>query len=698
MPRTVAALNPNETADSDTQLSSPPLTRFSAKPGLQDTPDSTISTEDDAAAAGVDKDGDKPYDPDAVGKKSHDRAVARAIVKLKYPSPCLSTPSPKSSKSAKPILVNTPTSQIQRSWSGASSETDTFCTPTAQVRPPLERHDTKDSDSAVQELLNCTDEETPPRVASADVAPVGSFTPSVFNTPGSEADVTQTSSSQDSLATLPVDNTSDASPSDNTSDASPSDSRDDSSGTSDATPTSSVSSSSQAKEVVDITPAGSKLEHDEYMDQLLDHSKKVRVLLKPGTRNPRLHQHRTTALPALLVFDAIDDGVRVCSAGIQWSVDGRFYDVVVVASLGWRSYKKNTRSHQVRPAGPVYAFLRDGAYMGTKISFGQLRKVHIHTLFTKGKPAAEVDVDVINKTLVLGQDFITKNKREVKLWSKVPTFRFLDSRHDTVKKKIFENNTETEEVPLSKRSSKRIQKLEAEHRVRHQLEEKIKNLELDNKRKMLEYRKAKLEAQKNQRELQKQIKAVVRETMEKFKASITRQLRTVKGTVGSNKKNFEAKLREIENMGGEVRDALEAELGVRVQNLHERVEQLTSGLDECNELRVKCTKRTREMIDTMNTKWEYNNRQIQKKQKKLENAHKKRNKAKANRHNKKRQNENYQSTPPAAPAIVSRPPTPMVALRSDPFQMFTSPPVPTPVPTFGQHYVSPTFANRNYAR
>ena len=133
--RTVAASNekkptattektPPTTADSDARLSSPSTLLPSSAKGLQDTPVSQISTDDDAVA-----DGAKPYDPAAVGKKSHDRALARAIRKLKNPSP----------KSAKPILDNTPTSQIQRSWSGASSDSGTsrFCTPTAQVRPSL---------------------------------------------------------------------------------------------------------------------------------------------------------------------------------------------------------------------------------------------------------------------------------------------------------------------------------------------------------------------------------------------------------------------------------------------------------------------------------------------------------------------------------------------------------------------------------
>ena len=145
MPRTVAASNeknprattentPPATADSDARLSSPStLLPLSAKKnGLQDTPVSQISTDDDAVAVGVASDGDKPYDPAAVGKKSHDRALARAIRKLKKPSPGGSTPSP---KSAKAILDSTPNRQIQRSWSGASSDSGStqFCTPNAQV-------------------------------------------------------------------------------------------------------------------------------------------------------------------------------------------------------------------------------------------------------------------------------------------------------------------------------------------------------------------------------------------------------------------------------------------------------------------------------------------------------------------------------------------------------------------------------------
>ena len=206
--------------------------------------------------------------------------------------------------------------------------------------------------------------------------------------------------------------------------------------------------------------------------------------------------------------------------------------------------------------------------MGTKISFGQLRRLHIHTLFTKGKPAAEVDVDIIKKTHVLGKDFITKHKRAVKLWSKIPTLRFVESRsssHDTVKKKIFEKNQDIEEEVFSKRSSTRIKKLEAEHRVREQLEAKIKQLELDNKRKIAQARKAKMEAQKNQRELRNEIQTVVREALDSFKSSINRQIKSVKGTVGSAKKSMESKLKQIGNLGGEVRDTLEAELGVRVQ-------------------------------------------------------------------------------------------------------------------------------------
>ena len=623
----------------------------SLRPRLDDTPNSQISTEDDTAA--------NQNDCAAVAKKSHDCTVARAIRKLQMqkPSPCLDTPSP---ISAKPRLYDTPTSQI-------STEDDpVFCTPTAQVKPslisqdenPIRRNDSMDS---AMEALLCLGDDTPPRAVLAQPGPVDSFTPSVLDTPGGEADVSASSSqgsSQDSLATLADDNR------ENSPDAV------------------SVSSSSQAKEVPAV---GSNVEHDEYVGNILDQNDPHRVLLKPATRKPRLYHHKATTYPALMVYKSVDDGVRIVSPGIQWSVDGRLYDVVLIGSLGWRSYKKNTRSHQVRPAGPVYAFVRDVAHVGKAISFTHIRKLHIHSLFTKGKPTAEVDVEIIQTTQRLAEDFLGTHKLNTKSWKTVPTFRFLsdDNEQDTDKQTY-------------KRSSMRIQNLEAQHRVREKLEDKIKELEMADKRKTALAKQAKVDAQKKTRELRKEIKNAVREAMDPLKQSVQRQIKTIKTNVGSTKKSME---QQIQTLSNEVRETLEDKLDVHVQELAKKIDKLASGLNVCNEMRTKNAKRTRQMLDTINQKMKTNNRKMMAKHKKL-----KKNKRKT------KTNENFEPPappapaivtprPPPAPAIVTRPPTPMVTLTSDPYSVFASPPnQPRMAPGFGQHYVSPAFASRNFAR
>ena len=123
-------------------------------------------------------------------------------------------------------------------------------------------------------------------------------------------------------------------------------------------PTASVSSSSQAKEVVDVTSNKSKIDHDEYFELILEQQVKNRVLVRPSTHRPRLWRHKSKTFPSLIVFAAVDGGVRLASPGILWCIDDRNNEVVLIASLGWCSYKKNFRSHKVSPSGlfmPLYA-------------------------------------------------------------------------------------------------------------------------------------------------------------------------------------------------------------------------------------------------------------------------------------------------------------------------------------------------------
>ena len=62
--------------------------------------------------------------------------------------------------------------------------------------------------------------------------------------------------------------------------------------------------------------------------------------------------------------------------------------------------------------------------------------------------------------------------------------------------------------------------MEAQHRVREQLEDKIKQLEMKDKRKTALAKQTKIDAQKKTRELRKEIKSAVREAMDPFKQSV----------------------------------------------------------------------------------------------------------------------------------------------------------------------------------
>ena len=67
---------------------------------------------------------------------------------------------------------------------------------------------------------------------------------------------------------------------------------------------------------------------------------------------------------------------------------------------------------------------------------------------------------------------------------------------------------------------------------------------------------------------------------------------------------------QMQSLLGEVRETLENKLGVHVQELAQKVDELTSGLNACNEMRIKTTKRTRQILDTINQKMKTNNRKM----------------------------------------------------------------------------------------
>lgn len=675
---------------------------------------------------------------DVVRTEAHDRAVANALQKLSKSSPCVSTPSPKRQSSTEDDdpAFRTPTTQMRQNLSQMSTKSADECSPGPGHQDSsdsdgvsLQRQDTTDSTLAMRELLT-SDDEIPNRAGAGQPGQLGNFTPSLLHTPSADGDISSqdtVSASQDSLSTLPrstTENSTSAQPRDTDTESHVSASQDSASTPeSETSPTASVSSSSQAREVADFTDGGSTIEHDEYLSNLLD-SNCNRTMVRPMTRRPRLYQHQPHTHLALLVFDGIDDGVRLAATGLLWCMNERHYEVVLLGSVGWRNRKNNSRSHQVRPAGPVYAFVRDVAYIGKVVQFSQLRKVNVHDLFTKATPLAEVDVALVKKSQQLREDFLAETKRDTQSWTGVPTFKFLTG----AKKRDSHNvmSVEDGDQPQCKRS-KRLEKQRQEISKQAKLLEakaaelkKAAEAKAAKIQKAAEARKARAEALKRTRELRAEIKTVVRETLDSFKQSMNRKLNSVRGSLGKSKKKMETDLnKRLANVSDDVRQALEGELGSRVKDLAHKVDDLTSGLEESNELRVQCSKRMRKMLDVLNLKVQSTNKKLTKTSKRKK---KKKRKTKIRDPTRK---ENVVSAP--APVVVSRPPTPMVKFSSDPpvYPMYNSPvqpamavtsPVVQPAiavtrtlsqtmqpaishfPSGGQQYVSPAFASRNYAR
>lgn len=188
-----------------------------------------------------------------------------------------------------------------------------------------------------------------------------------------------------------------------------------------ASSTTPTSSSSQAHEVVD-SGSPTNVEHDEFLNQYLDNAGK-RVLVRPYTSKPRLWQSGVSPHPALCRLDSVDDAVRLAATGVVWCLKStmKHYEVVLNASLGWQDTGPtgNRRSHQIRTKGPIYCFLRSPEHMGTQVTFQQLTRVHVHHLFKRFEPCANVNLTNIDTEKKFVDRFLTRSDTDGKAWRQV---------------------------------------------------------------------------------------------------------------------------------------------------------------------------------------------------------------------------------------------------------------------------------------
>jgi len=119
------------------------------------------------------------------------------------------------------------------------------------------------------------------------------------------------------------------------------------------------------------------------------------------------------------LFVGIDSGNRLAATGILWHVHDRTWEVLFTGSLSWKDQtaRGNLRSHKIIIQGPHFVFVRDSKHMDKKISWGDVSKFPARDFFNYGDPGSEVDPTILARESGLVKRFLLK--KQSKCWSEV---------------------------------------------------------------------------------------------------------------------------------------------------------------------------------------------------------------------------------------------------------------------------------------
>ena len=84
--------------------------------------------------------------------------------------------------------------------------------------------------------------------------------------------------------------------------------------------------------------------------------------------------------------------------------------------------KHNKRSHKLTLSGPHFVFVRASEYVGTPITWENIRKFHAQLFFEKGTPAREVSKANMSKAVQHMNSFLG-DIRNPRVWSDVKLIR-----------------------------------------------------------------------------------------------------------------------------------------------------------------------------------------------------------------------------------------------------------------------------------
>ena len=339
-----------------------------------------------------------------------------------------------------------------------------------------------------------------------------------------------------------------------------------------------VTDTSDVTPIVDASANSDVMDHEEYLAHKVS-GNELRRLVR-GTSKPTLWRHQRRPMTSICVFDAVDNGVALAKTGLVWYLDGKPYQIVLVASLGWAE-QRNRRSSAINYSNPIYVILRRATLQGRAIKFNQLTKIVASALFREGTPEESVHVPTIHYAEKQVKLFVKENQRRLEEWANITYLRTqiqklnerleaekMQRRRDAEMARKLAKKQQREEIFLKK------QQLAAAKRA----EQQAKRQAQITARKI-----AKAEQQKRARNIRAQVKAAVltccKNLEDDLEKTLTQSLSDVRSEIETDMAHAIADVREkFKNAVAEVRNEVRARGGL-VDDCGVRLTEIEANMD-----------------------------------------------------------------------------------------------------------------------
>ena len=302
------------------------------------------------------------------------------------------------------------------------------------------------------------------------------------------------------------------------------------------------------------------MDQHEYRELICTQSQHRRIVR--NSSNPKLYQHQRRPKASICIFDAVDDAVYLAATGVLWHLDGKQWQIVFVASLGMTEQRRRSRSHKVSySSSPLYIIFRRSVFQGQEIKFEQLHRLVASAMFREGRPHHEVSFPNLTRAKSNANKFIENDEeRSTEKWVAIPYMR---TEAAAKKKKEEEQQRRALEKQAAQKRKQLQERAEARtRRARELLELKRAEQQARAVAQEAARKTASAERQKNQRAMQRQVKASVLNHVQQLEETLMETLEEkVNSCVKSCAKNVKSCVEmSVENVKEEVND-LEARIG-----------------------------------------------------------------------------------------------------------------------------------------